>query len=134
MKNLTADLKEMITLMMDQIKISKSSPDKKTPPKAQDSTTLVPSKNKSPSLKVGHYKKIGGIWTLKHYIRSPKFYELLIKTELKGDTDLDLKNFYNRIKMCLNEVTRLQEDLLIELYDTDWMVPGYFGKTRVSLV
>ena len=45
MKNLTADLKEMITLMMDQIKISKSSPDKKTPPKAQDSTTVVPSKN-----------------------------------------------------------------------------------------
>ena len=56
--------------------------------------------------------KIGGMWTLKHAISSPKLYELIIKTELKGDTDMDLKNFYNHIKVCLNAVTRLQEDLL----------------------
>ena len=49
---------------------------------------------------------------LKHYIRSPKFYELLIKAKIKGDTDLDLNNFYKKIKMCLNAVTRLREDLL----------------------
>ena len=41
-----------------------------------------------------------------------KFYELIIKTELEGDTDLDLKNFYNRIKICTYAVTRIQEDLL----------------------
>ena len=48
--------------------------------KAQDPTTLVPANNNSPPLEGGNYKKIGGVWTLKHDIRSPKFYELLIKT------------------------------------------------------
>ena len=51
------------------------------------------------------------MWTLKHEICSPKFYELLIKIELKGDTSLDIKNFFNHIKMCLNAVTRLRENL-----------------------
>ena len=44
--------------------------------------------------------------------------ELLIKTKLKGDTVMDLKNFYRHIKMyiniCLNAVNRPQEDLLLE--------------------
>ena len=52
------------------------------------------------------------MWTLKHEISSPKLYELLIKTELKGDTAMDLNNFFNHINMCLNAVTRLREDLL----------------------
>ena len=52
------------------------------------------------------------MWTLKHEISSPRFYELLIKTELKGDTALYLKNFYNHIKMSLNAVTRLKKDLI----------------------
>ena len=52
------------------------------------------------------------MWNIKHEISSPKLYELLIKTELKGDTPLDPKNFYNCIKMCLNAVTRIQEYLL----------------------
>ena len=50
--------------------------------------------------------------TLKHEIISPRFYELLIKTELKGDTDMDIKNFYNHVKMYLNAVTRLKVDLV----------------------
>ena len=41
MKKLTEDLTEMITTMMYQIKISKSSSGKKDSPKAQDPTTLV---------------------------------------------------------------------------------------------
>ena len=60
----------------------------------------------------GHSIKIGGMWTLKHEISSPKFYELLIKTKIKGDTALYLKNFFKHIKMSLNAVTRLREDLL----------------------
>ena len=60
----------------------------------------------------GHYTKIDGMWTLKHEISSPKFYELLIKTELKGDTALDINNFFYPIKMCFNSVTRLREDFL----------------------
>ena len=52
------------------------------------------------------------MWTFKHEISSPRFYELLIKIELKGDTALDLNNFFNYIKMCINVATRLREDLL----------------------
>ena len=63
----------------------------------------------------GQSTKISGMCTMKHDISSTKFYELLIKTELKGDTDLGINNFYNHINMCLNAVNRLQEDL----------IPGY---------
>ena len=73
-------------------------------------------------LEGGHSTKIRGMWTLKHEISSPKFYELLIKTEIKGDTALDLKNFFNHIKISLNSVTRLIEDLL----------PGYQSIKRHS--
>ena len=54
------------------------------------------------------------MWTLKHDISSPKFYEILIKKELKGETALDLNNLFNHIKMCLNAVNRLIEDLVID--------------------
>ena len=60
---------------------------------------------RDPPLDGGNSTRIGGMWTLKHDIISPKFYELLIKTELKGDTALDLKNLYNYSKMCLNAMT-----------------------------
>ena len=59
----------------------------------------------------GNSTKNGGMWNIKHKISSPKFYALLIKTELKGETAMDLKNFYKHINMCLNEVNRLLEDL-----------------------
>ena len=52
------------------------------------------------------------MWNLKHDIRSQKLYELLIKIEIKGYTDLYLKNFYNHINMCLNVVNKLLEDFL----------------------
>ena len=74
--------------MVDEIKISKSSPDKKDSPKSQDTTTAVPDNRRNPSLEGGNSTNIDGMWILKHEISSPKFYELLIKTELKGDTDL----------------------------------------------
>ena len=57
-------------------------------------------------------QKMGDMWNLKHDISSPKLYELLIKIEIKGNTDMDLKNFYNYIKMCINSVNILQEYLL----------------------
>ena len=52
------------------------------------------------------------MWILKYEISLPKFYELLFKAELKGYTSMDIKNLYNHINVCLNAVTRLQEDLL----------------------
>ena len=64
---------------MDQINISKYSPDQKNSPKSQDTTTVVPNNRRAPPLNGGNYMKIGGMWNLKHEIISPKFYELLIK-------------------------------------------------------
>ena len=97
---------------MDRIRVLKSSPDKKDPPKAQDPTTVVPDNKNAPPLEDGHSTKHGGMWILKHEIRSQKFYEILIKTLTKGGTDLDLKNFYNHINMCLNAMNRLIKYLL----------------------
>ena len=73
---------------------------------------MVPANKKALTLEGGHYTTIGGMWTVKHEISSTKLYELIIKTELKGDTDMNLKKFYNHLKMCLNAVTRLQEYLI----------------------
>ena len=74
---------------------------------------MVPDSKKAPPLEGRHSSKNGGMWTLKYEISSTKFYEFFIKIEIKGDTALDLKNFYNHIKMCLNAVTRLLEDLIL---------------------
>ena len=99
-------------MKIDKKNISKSSPAQRDTSTPLEPTTTVQNNRKIPPLEEGISDKIRGIWTLKHEIRSPKLYELLIKTELKGDTDMDLNNFFNHIKMCLNAVTRLREDLL----------------------
>ena len=52
------------------------------------------------------------MWTLIHEILPPKLYELIINTELNGDTTLYVKNFYNHINMCINAMDSLWEDLL----------------------
>ena len=39
---------------------------------------MVPTNRRYPPLEGGQSTKIGGMWTLKHDIRSPKFYALLI--------------------------------------------------------
>ena len=77
---------------------------------------MVLDNNRDPPLEGGNSTKIGGMWNLKHDDSSPKLYEILIKTELKYDTAMDIKNFYNNINMCLNAVTRLREDLLPTYY------------------
>ena len=112
MKDIKETLKTFTVFMMDQTNISKSSPAQKDTSTPPDPTTTVQTNKRDPPLEGGISENIGGIWTLKHEISSPRFYELLIKTELKGDTALYLKNFYNHIKMSLNAVTRLKVDLL----------------------
>ena len=97
---------------MDQTNIYKSSPDNKDSPKSQYLTTVVPANKKALTLEGGHSMKNCGMWNLKYKTSSPKLYELLIKIGFKGDTYLYLKNFYRHIRMCLNAVTRLREDLL----------------------
>ena len=56
-KKLTEDLTAMITSMMDQINISKLSPDQKDSPKTQDTTTVVPANRRDPPLEGGHSTK-----------------------------------------------------------------------------
>ena len=112
MRNITeafkAMLKSTITTIMDQINTYKSSLDHMDSSKPQYPITVVLDKNRASPLESGHSTKIGGMWTLKNEISSQKLYELLINTELKGDTDLELNNFYNHINICINTVTRLR--------------------------
>ena len=102
----------MTKSITNKIKIWKSSSENKDSPKAQNPTIVVPDNNKSPPLGGGNSTKKCCMWSLKHEIISPKFYELLIKTERKGETDLNLNKLYNHINMCPNEVTILQDELL----------------------
>ena len=64
---------------MDNINILKSFPSQKDSPKTLEHATVVPANKRAPTLDDGHTTKIGGMWTLKHDIRLPKFYKLLIK-------------------------------------------------------
>ena len=57
-KKLTEDLTSMIASMMDHIKESISSPNKKDSPNSQDPTTVVPANKKAPPLEVGHSTKM----------------------------------------------------------------------------
>ena len=105
MTKLSEEFKTMFAVLLDHINKSNhintmlSSPNQKYTSTPPDPTTVVLDNRRDPPLEGGNSTKIGGMWTLKHEIRSPKFYELLIKTELKGDTSLDINNFYNHIKM-----------------------------------
>ena len=88
------------------------SPGKMDSPKAHNPYTVVTAKNNTPPLEGGNYMKIGVMCTLKPEIGPPKFYELLVKSKLKVDTDLYLNNLYDHINMCLNVVIILRKYLL----------------------
>ena len=77
--HLTENINNLTAFMIDQNNIPKSSPTQKDTSNPPAPTTLVPIKRRDPSLEGGHYTKIGGMWTLKHEINSPKFYDILIK-------------------------------------------------------
>ena len=69
-----------IIIFWSRSKISRYSPEKKNSQKALDPTTAVRANKKAPSSEGGNSTKNGGMWTLKHEIRTPKLYELLIET------------------------------------------------------
>ena len=92
---------------MCQIKNYKSLLYQKDSPNSEAPNIVVSGNSINPPLNSGHSTKIGGMWNLKHEISSQKFYELLINIELKSNTDIYLKNFYNHIKMCLEAVNKL---------------------------
>ena len=107
MTNITEYSEAMPAEIMDHINTLKYFSTQKDSPKPPDTTTTGPANRRGPPLESRSSAKIGGMWTLKHETRLPKFYELLIKTELKGETAMELNKFFNNIKMCLNAVTRL---------------------------
>ena len=107
MKAIIEILKVFTTFVMDQTNIPESSPTQKDTSTPQCPTTVVPTNRRDPPLEGGHSTKVFCMWTLKHDIRSPKFYEILINTELEWDTALDLKNFFNHLNICINAFNRL---------------------------
>ena len=129
--------------MMDHTNYSKLSPSQKDTSNPPDPTTMVLANRRSPPLDGGHSTKISGMWALKHEISSPEFYDILIKIELKGYTDLYLKNLYKHINMCINEVTILLEYLLTcyhsikrhsefaEYFITDRYYPSYSCNVQI---
>ena len=114
MTKLSEDSKTMFAVLSyqgnksNQIDNMSSSPTQKDTLNPPYHTTAVPANSRDPPLEGGNSTKIGGMWTLKNEISSPKLYELLIRTQLKGDNDMDIKNFYNHIIMCLNAVIRIR--------------------------
>ena len=104
----------LATIKKDKNDISKSSPAHKDPSTPPDPTTMVQTNKRAPPLEGGIFENIGGMWTLKHEISSPRFYELLIKIELKGDTTLDLNNFYNHVKMSLEIQSSVSFDFCLD--------------------
>ena len=68
----------MLVEITDQINTLKSSPTQKDSPNPPELTNLLPDNSRDPTLGVQKSTKIGGMWTLKNYISSPIFYELLV--------------------------------------------------------
>ena len=80
MINPTEDFKAMLKEIPEQINTLKYLSSKNHSPKTTDPTTVLPANRRDPPLDGGQSVKIGGMWTLKHEISSPKFYELIMKT------------------------------------------------------
>ena len=77
MKSEMTDIKTYLKHVL--VQNQNSSPDHMDSLKDQDINYEVPDNKKAPPLEGRNPKKNGCMWTLKHEIISPKFYELLIK-------------------------------------------------------
>ena len=83
MTKLSEEFKTMFAVLSNQIDTMSYSPtqnDTSTPP---DPNIVVTYNRRAPTLEGGHSTKTGGMWTLKDEISLPKFYDILINTELK---------------------------------------------------
>ena len=74
MMQLTVKFETMLAVISNQFNNLASSPTQKDKLTPLDPTPNVTDHRKAPPLEGGHSTKIGGMWTLKHNIRSPKFY------------------------------------------------------------
>ena len=80
MKKFIEYFKEMLVAITHQINTLKYPPTQKNSPKLLDPTNVFPTNRRDTPLEGGQSTKIGGMWTLKHDIRSPKLYKIPIKT------------------------------------------------------
>ena len=79
-KQITETRNQVLAEIKDKNNISKSSPAHKDTLTPLDPTTTVQTNRRAPPLEGGISENIGGMWTLKHEISSPRFYEILINT------------------------------------------------------
>ena len=70
MINPTEDFKAMLKEIPEQINTLKYLPTKNHSPKTTDPTTVLPANRRAPPLDRGKSTKNGGMWTMKHEIRS----------------------------------------------------------------
>ena len=80
MTKFTVKFETMFAVISNQFNTLSSSPTQKDILTILDPTVAVTDNRRATSLERGHFIKIGGMWTLKQEISSPKLYELLIKT------------------------------------------------------
>ena len=79
MTKFTEEFKAMLTEIMDQINTFKSFPTHNYSPKTPEPTNVVPTTRRDTPSDGGQSTKIGGMWTLKHDISSPRFYKITTK-------------------------------------------------------
>ena len=74
---------------------------------------MVPDSKKATPSEGGHYTKMVacGISNMISAHQNSTKYSSRFK---KSDTDLDRNNLYNHIKICLNVMNRIREDLLTD--------------------
>ena len=72
MKTQMTDTKALVEQVLVQDKNSYL--DRMDSTRAQDTSTAVQAKNKAPILEGRNNNTIGGMWNMKHYISSSKFY------------------------------------------------------------
>ena len=80
MTKFAEELKTIFAAITYQINTLKSLPTQKDSPKPPEPTTVVTSNTRTTPLNGIQSTRICGTWNLKHGIRSPRLYELLIKT------------------------------------------------------
>ena len=70
MTQFTVKIKTIFSVLSNQINTISSSPTQKDTLTTPEPITVVPTNKRGPPLEGGHSTKIGGMWTLKHEIRS----------------------------------------------------------------
>ena len=112
MNNLTGYPTAMITSIMDHIKMSKSSPDQKESPKAQDPNTVARLTRLIHHWKVDIIRKLVACGLSNTRSDHQSSMNSRSRQNSKATLIWTLRTSTIHINMCLNTVNRLREDLL----------------------